>query len=144
MRDYQSLQYNIEKDYRTWSSVYCPYLQEHVYFNIKGLRHIKFKSWRKARLLEDRRVRLRYLHLAPTIVRKSHTLQEYKTSTNTPATLYYAFVAILENVRLKIIVKQEPGKKPYFWSIIPFWKTMKDNENMQTKKIFHEGDLENQ
>ena len=41
----------------------------------------------------------------------------------------YEFVAALENVRVKVIVKQVLGGAPRFWSIIPNWKLDKNTGN---------------
>jgi hypothetical protein len=59
---------------------------------------------------------------------------------------FYGFVAITNMdsngmIRIKIIVKEIEGGEPYFWSIIPFWKCKKDPILEQTKKVFHDGDL---
>jgi hypothetical protein len=53
---------------------------------------------------------------------------------------YYGFIAILEKVRIKVIIKEVEGGNKFFWSIIPFWKVRK--ENNQTQKILHKGDPE--
>ncbi len=58
---------------------------------------------------------------------------------------YYGFVAIIKfKVKIKIIVKEIESGQPFFWSVIPFWKTKKDSITEQTKKVFHDGDLEKQ
>ena len=55
---------------------------------------------------------------------------------------YFGFVAIMNDVRVKIVVKQIDDGKKFFWSIHPNWKTkMVDGK---IKKILHEGDLETQ
>ena len=56
---------------------------------------------------------------------------------------YYGFVAIINTIKIKVIVKKIENGQPFFWSIIPFWKTKKDPICLETKKVFHEGDLEN-
>ena len=45
---------------------------------------------------------------------------------------------------LKIIVKEIEGGESFFWSIIPFWKSRKDEFSNKIKRILHEGDLETQ
>ena len=35
--------------------------------------------------------------------------------------IFYEFIAVLENVRVKVIVKEILGGEKHFWSIIPFW-----------------------
>ena len=123
-----------EKLYQTFESVYCPHFAGKISFNAKGLRHLKFKSDQQARPQKDQYPRLKLLHLAPEVLRKSHTLQGiWKTrqfeNNNTNGQwkylmkemIFYEFIAVLENVRVKVIVKEILGGEKHFWSIIPFW-----------------------
>ena len=59
-----------EKFYETIGSVYCPYFQEKIVFNVKGLKHLKFKSDRQARPYRDQYPRLKLLHLAPEVIKR--------------------------------------------------------------------------
>ncbi len=52
---------------------------------------------------------------------------------------YYAFVAIVDDLRVKVIVKQISGGEKYFWSIYPFWRAGKDD----SKRLLFSGDPEN-
>lgn len=147
-----------ERLYKDIGEVKCPYLNNgKVSFNAKGLDHIKFKEWNKARSPMVQYVRLRLLKFAPEVINKSHTLQEYyetkkferrKKHSGWEKVLlvvrYYAFVAIINKCRIKIVVKEVDGGQPFFWSIIPFWKNNRANNesNEIYKKILHEGDLE--
>jgi hypothetical protein len=143
-----------EDFYKKIREVHCPYFQENIAFNSKGLDHIKFKKWNKTRLIEDQYLRLKFLYLASEIIKKSHTLQEFRESNNFErqkinsrwenrmiTVRYYAFVAILKDVRLKIIIKEISGGKKIFWSICPYWRQKRSNDG-KNKKILHEGDLE--
>ena len=100
----------------------------------------------------DQYIRLRLLKLAPQIISKSHTLQEFfetkrfeKQKINSRwenrliQVVYYGFVAIINGARIKVIVKEVEGGSKFFWSIIPFWKN--DKKNSQNKKILHAGDM---
>ena len=75
--DLNSIKPLAEEEYRKIGEVFCPYLQGKVSFNAKGLDHIKFKDWDKARPVQDQYMRLRLLKIAPEILKKSHTLQEF-------------------------------------------------------------------
>lgn len=125
-------------------------------FNAKGLDHIKFKEWNKARVVEDQYLRLKFLHLAPRVLEKSNTLQEFRETRNFERqkinsrwesrlvfVKYYAFIAIFEEIRIKIIVKQIEGAKKIFWSICPYWR-QKRNYDGKIKKALYDGDLETQ
>ena len=140
-----------ENFYKTIGFVYCPYFGEKIAFNAKGLKHLKFKSDRQARPYTEQYPRLKLLHLAPEVLKKSHTVQgiwkvkrfeAQKTNKRWEHVLkdvtYYEFIAVLKNVRVKVIVKEVWGGEKHFWSVIPFWGIDKE----ASKRILHSGDLE--
>jgi hypothetical protein len=143
--------------YRSIDKVECPVLKRKINFNTKGLKHIKFKAWNKSRSMADQYLRLKFLRLAPAILKKSGTLQEYQETKNFERidsnskwknlmvpVKYCGFIAILDyKYKVKVIVKEIYGGQPYIWSIIPFWKNKINPLTEETKKVFHEGDLEN-
>ena len=146
-----------EKFYKQIGEIHCPYFKENVAFNTKGLEHLKFKEKNKARLVVDQYIRLKLLKLAPQIIEKSHTLQDFyetkkfeqqKMNSRWENRLievkYYGFVAIINGARIKIIVKQITGGNKFFWSLIPFWKNNQKNSgnNLLNKKILHAGNME--
>jgi len=148
-----------EEFYKSIGEIHCPYLKDSVSFNVKGLDHIKFKMFGQARPSKDQYMRLRLLKLAPIILKQSHTLQEIfetnsfekirsnqKWNFKMLPVRYFAFVSIINNCRIKIIIKQVDNGKLFFWSIVPFWKMnrVKNCGLVETKKIFHDGDLETQ
>lgn len=145
-----------EEHYNNLNSVLCPYLKSRVNFNVKGLNHIKMKSWNRARLISDQYLRLKFLKLVPEVLKDAGTLQEIKEAKHferiknvgkwqnaIKLVVYYGFVAIIKKVKIKIIVKQVENNQPYFWSVIPFWKNRQDELCQKIKKVFHEGDPEN-
>jgi hypothetical protein len=152
--DFEDVKNKAEAYYKTIGEIDCPYLKDKVLFNAKGLDHIKFKEWDKARSVQDQYVRLRLLKIAPQVISQSHTLQEYfetsrferqKINSRWEKRLitvrYYGFVAIINSHRIKVIVKEIEGGGKFFWSLIPFWKTRKGIDH-KNQKILHEGDLE--
>lgn len=52
---------------------------------------------------------------------------------------YYEFIAVLDNVRIKVIVKEVEGGEKHFWSVIPLWNIDKGGH----KRILCSGNLEN-
>jgi len=157
VEQFQRVKQEAENYYKTVNAVFCPYLKSKINFNAKGLDHIKMKSWNKSRLVSDQYLRLKFLKLVQEVLKNSGTLQEFHETKNferikdtgrwqsiMKPVVYYGFVAILNNVKIKIIVKRVEGGQPYFWSVIPFWKTQRDEIFQKMKKVFHEGDLETQ
>jgi len=149
--DFVKTRNEAENFYKTIDSVRCPYFGEEIAFNIKGFKHLKFKSDKQARPYKDQYPRLKLLRLAPEVLRKSYTVQgiwkvkrfeAQKTNSRWEHILkdvtYYEFIAVLGNVRVKVIVKEVLGGEKHFWSVIPFWGI----DKTAYKRILHSGDLE--
>ena len=107
---------------------------------------MRFKKWNRSRLRKDQYVRFKLLHLAPEILRQSHTLQgihrggelvNVKVNSRWVKKLkkveYFEFIAILKGSRSRVIVKRIEGGECFFWSLIPYWR---QNE---FGKVMHEG-----
>lgn len=142
-----------EEFYKNTGEVFCPYFQEKIVFNAKGLEHLKFKTKNHARLRDDQYTRFKILHLAPKIISLSRTIQgishtknfeSIRSNARTEIILksvsYYEFVAILEEKRVRVVIKQIENGSKYFWSIIPYWKINKTN----FERKMHGGNLENE
>lgn len=150
--DFQQVHLAAEKLYKSIGQVFCPYFKEKIAFNARGLRHLKFKSDRQARANADQYARMKLISLAPEIIKQSHTLQgiwrikrfeNQKTNSRWECVLkevvFYEFIAVLKNVRIKVIIKEVIGGKKHFWSVIPFWGIDKTN----SRRILHSGNPEN-
>ncbi|QQG45168.1 MAG: hypothetical protein HYW89_04185 [Candidatus Sungiibacteriota bacterium] len=149
--DFDAVKKKAEEFYANVGEIYCPYLKEKIPFNAKGLRHLKFKIDQQARPRNDQYARLKLLHLAPQILKESHTLQgiwktrqleAQKTNSRWEHTVkevtFCEFIAVLDRVRAKVIVKEVHGGEKHFWSIIPYWGIDKNN----SKRILYSGDPE--
>jgi hypothetical protein len=114
------------------------------------------KAWNRTRPVSDQYLRLKFLKLVPAVLQAAGTLQEFheknsmerlkltgKWKFKIVPVKYYGFVAIVNEIKIKVIIKEIAEVPPYFWSIIPFWKTRNDEITGEIKKVFHEGDLEN-
>jgi len=136
--DFWKVKEEKEKFYKAIGEVYCPYFKEKIKFNSKGWKHLRFKANRKARSKKDQYARFKLLYLAPEVLKQSHTLQgiwqtkgfEYQKINKRWENIlknitFYEFIAVLDNVRVKVIVKQVEDGEKYFWSIIPFWRIEK-------------------
>jgi len=136
--------------YATIKTCYCPFLKTSVTLNTKGLEHIKFKEWNKPRTLFDQYQRLKHIAYIPKALSQSHTVQgrwerndwerqkkHGKWIKSLKEVIYYEFIAVLDNVRIKVIVKEVKGNPPFFGTIIPFWKT---NE-VTNSRILHDQDI---
>ncbi|MEK7610388.1 MAG: hypothetical protein AAB468_01410 [Patescibacteria group bacterium] len=145
-KDLATVKEKSEAFYGSIKKVHCPYFGENVVFNAKGIRHLKFKSDERARTREDQYSRLKLIHLAPEVLKLSRTVQGIwhtkrfeiqKTHSRWEKILknvsFYEFLAVLDSVRIKVIVKEVVGGEKHFWSVIPFWGIDKING----KRILH-------
>lgn len=147
--NFEELKIKGESFYKNIDKVKCPYLKDNVHFNSQGLEHLKFKRRNKARPQQDQYMRFKLLHLAPEVIKQSHTLQGIwptkhferirihgRTENILKDVKYYEFIAVIENVRVKVIIKRILDENSYyFWSIIPYWGVDKNT----SKKKLHSG-----
>lgn len=149
--DFEKVKVGAEKFYKTIGEVYCPYFSDKIVFNDKGIRHLKFKRDRHERPRTDQYSRLKLIALAPEVLKLSRTVQGIseerklelqKTNSRWERVMklvkHYEFIAVLDSIRVKIIVKEVEGEQKYFWSIIPFWGINKET----SRRILYGGDLE--
>ena len=100
-------------------------------------------------------MRLKLVDLARKIVDITTTIQEIdgklqdvtvkrnkRRITESKLVKYWAFIAILEKKKVKIIIRQIGEGKIHFWSLIPFWTTT-EYENHKFMN-YTKGDLENE
>lgn len=129
-----------EAFYNTLRSVSCPYFREQVFFTNAGLEHLQFKRRNKQRPMADQATRFRLLPLGVKIIERSHVLQgiwetrsfekvrvHNRIDTVLKPITYFEFIGVLENFRIKVILKQIDAGQLQFWSVIPHWKRNKDS-----------------
>lgn len=137
--------------YGAIGNVPCPYFHETIAFNTKGLKHLKFKSNRRARPASDQYARLKLVHKAPEVLKLSHTVQGIwvtkkiegqKTNSRWEQVMktvtYYEFIAVLDDARMKVVIKEVEGGEKHFWSVIPYWGI----DRRLGKRILYSGDPE--
>jgi len=146
--DFEYVKLRGEKLYKTLGEIYCPYFKEKISFNSKGLEHLKFIGRGRSRGVKDQYMRFKLIHLAPEIIRLTHTLQgaletkrferikiHSRMDTILKPVNYYEFIALIKRNRMKIIIKQIDNGEKFFWSIIPFWGMNQETMN----RILHSG-----
>ena len=160
-KNFERVRAKAELSYKEIGEISCPYLNDSVSFNSKGLEHLKFKSKRKVRERRDAYMRLKNVHLAPQILKLSRTLQEKQTKkifvdvkTNSrnekimKGCTYYGFTAIVEDgnfeKRLKVIVRQVMEVKNIFGVLFLIGKITKNSDafgqhgrGLKTKSASH-------
>ncbi len=138
------------KDYKQIKQVFCPYLKTKVVFNSGGFRHLIYKAGNKKRDPSSMKMRFKMLSNAVAVLKITTTLQEYQSETKElpvkeygqkvdkiTTVVYFGFIAIINDWKIKVIVKKIGQGEPFFWSVIPNWVTSPKRD-----KIFHKGSLE--
>ncbi len=126
---------DIDERYGSIGKVYSPYFKEYIYFTPVGLEHLKFKNRFTARTEKDKRMRTNLLPIAVKIIEQSHTLQnrqyrkrfEERHINNRKEKIlllvsYFEFIAIIDNFRATVIIKQIENMEKVFLSVIPTFK----------------------
>ncbi len=126
--------------YNAQKSIFNPYFNKDVLLNSKGFHHLEFSN-RRLRSRNEQMFKFKYLELALEVIRKSSTIQEYRSLTlsNGKIIKYFAMIAIVgsNNYRIRAVIKQKEGSEPIFWSVMPYTKIKNGRQ-----KIYDEG-LEN-
>jgi tetraacyldisaccharide-1-P 4'-kinase len=128
-----------EKEYRSWKPVWCPYLGEEVIFNSHGFSHLIWKNRDSKRHEDDISIRMNSLKYVREIIQKSGTLQEHEDRKKSE---YYAFIAIGDKKKFKVVVAKTKNEEVVFVSIIPNWNTGKrdlENSSRQIKNPSRSG-----
>jgi hypothetical protein len=108
------------KKYKQFEPVLCPYINEKVHFTRRGFDHLLWKSGRPRSGCVIRE-RLEVVHIAPEILSKSGTLQEYEDEGKE----FLCFIAIVKEKKYKVVITKSGEGVYRFVSIIPNIKTGK-------------------
>jgi hypothetical protein len=108
--------------YKKVGKIYCPYLKRKIVFPSKGFWHMVYTSRNKKRNKRVQKLRFQLFKLAVRVLKITTTLQEYEQD-DRKQVRYYGFIAIVDGWKIKVIVKKVGHGQPYFWSVIPNWRT---------------------
>lgn len=134
IEDFETIRKTGEAYYKSVDSVYCPYFRERIHFTAIGLEHLLFPRRGVMRLKKDQYMRFKLLSIAPVIIGESKTVQgilhtkefqqvrkHNRIETVLQEVSYYEFLAVIDDIRTKVVVKRIADGPLVFWSIIPFW-----------------------
>jgi hypothetical protein len=119
--------------YQELSEIFCPALSAKISFNSDGFHHLRFDGTRAERSKQEQSNKLRCLKTAVEILKITTTIQEYRKTVQpfgktgrdgfkkTSEVEYWGFIAIIRDIRMKVIVRKIGNGSPHFWSVMPFW-----------------------
>ena len=146
-----------EAEYKKIDVIRCPFFGEDIRFSDDGFKHMLYKGKfnKKKRDKNTQYMRLKLFKLACKLIRATKTLQEYYSTNHfvrvrnnkrrekvLKEVEYWGFIAIVENRRIKVIIKQYANGEKKFWSIIPNWNIRKKQGSSEEEIINYSGDLE--
>lgn len=110
--------------YRTFQPIFCPALQETVYFNADGFHHLLFED-RRPRIPAERHYRLSLLpHVHDVISNSLQAKQEVKSVTPRIVTWSLSYKFVKENTNGKhcttkvVVIRKKPAGRIYFLSVM--------------------------
>ena len=114
----------IKKLFNQYKEIVCPaFLDEKIVFNAKGINHLIYKGNRSRR--EESRI-LANIRLLPRAVKMLLVmpLWQEENSYTKDGVLYkfWCFEAVVDDRRIKAIVRQVGNGRKHFWSVIPAWR----------------------
>ncbi len=126
---------SFEEFYKSIGKTYSPYFKDYIYFTDVGFKHIRFKNEQLMRPSKDIEMRIRLLPIVIKIIGASHTVQNktirkrlehrYVNSRKELAMIdvtYYEFIAIIDDWRVRVVIKQVNNAEMIFLSVIPAFK----------------------
>jgi hypothetical protein len=102
----------------------CPaFKDEKIYFNAKGINHLIYKGSRSRRDEDRITTNIRLLPRAIKLLSLATFWQEENQFTKDKIIfIFWAFEAVIDDRRIKVIVRQLGKGRKHFWSVIPAWR----------------------
>ena len=133
--NYDKAKENAINFYHKIGRVRCPAINnEFIHFTSEGFNHLVYKNDRRERDRSVQMMKFKLLPKARDIIERSSTYQEYDESLleikkekfkkivrESTIVRYWGLVAIIQNFRVKVIVRQWGNGQKHFWSVIPAW-----------------------
>lgn len=130
----QGLNKLIEKQrayYKSIVSVFCPILQDTVFFSSEGFNHLLYETHHRPRKSSERYMKLRCLEHAPLVIKKCNSVTETrklerKIKGKMKQVIQYELVyEIRKNVKIRVVVERIGSGKIKFRSTMPHDKSSK-------------------
>ncbi len=114
----------IQEIFKETKQISCPaFPGEIISFNAKGINHLLYKGNRSKRDISRIETNIRLLPRAIKVLRLMPFFQEESFYEKDKITFkYWAFEAVVEERRVKVIVRQIGNGQKHFWSVIPAWR----------------------
>ncbi|MDB5237034.1 MAG: hypothetical protein JWL88_136 [Parcubacteria group bacterium] len=136
--EYEEARAKAQELYSGTKPLYCPALGEKVHFTAEGFNHILFGKKKSERDPSQQLARFSLLERAVRLIGLSTTYQEFEETSkeievkwkkkrmlrDVPI-LYWGLIAIVQNRKIRVVLRKVGTGNIHFWSVIPGWITTK-------------------
>jgi hypothetical protein len=139
--NYEKIREDAQKLYNDFIDVLCPALNTSVSFSSHGFNHLIYRKGRSERDRTSQIMRFKLLVRAYELIALTTTFQEYEDSLKefrikrykkkietTKQVQYWGLIAIIDNRKIKVILRKIGDGNLHFWSVIPAWVTNKSRD----------------
>lgn len=102
--------------YKSIGRIWCPALDEEIFFNEKGFRHLIQKG-RTPRLKSEQKRRFALLKHAKEIIESGLVVVEHKAEQKNQEVLYWRLKSCRDDVVITVIIQQVKNGKKHFLSV---------------------------
>lgn len=127
--------------YKKTKSVYCPILDEKVYFTSAGFRHLIYKSTKKRRNIGEQYMKLKCLKFAPRVIKNCteisstrHTNKWIKGKEK-QGRHYELVYEVYKGKRIRVIVEKIGTGRCRFLSVMPHDKHSKPKKRRKRRPL---------
>jgi hypothetical protein len=147
--NYEKIRQDAEKYYANLDETKCPALGLTVSFSSHGFNHLIYRKDRTERDRVSQIMRFKLLTKAYELIKLTTTIQEYEDTIKefrikkhkekvsvTKQVQYWGLIAIIDDRKIKVILRKIGNGNLHFWSVIPAWITSKtrDGKYIRTMK----------
>jgi hypothetical protein len=147
--NYDKMREDAEKYYSALPGVDCPALALTVSFSSHGFNHLIYRKGRTERDRISQIMRFKLLARAYDLIKITTTFQEYEDTLKefrvkkhkqkvfiTKQVQYWGLIAIIDDRKIKVILRKIGNGNVHFWSVVPAWVTNKtrDGKYIRTMK----------
>lgn len=125
--------------YKSIVSVFCPILNETVYFTAEGFNHLLYETYWKPRSIGEQYMKLMCLPFVPDVIKNCPQISTRKVTRVVKGKkkqgIHYQLVhEIKPKVKIRVVIERLGTGKYRFLSVMPHDKKSKINMSKGTKK----------